>query len=69
MKELPTYRLELEAILTTCPNRRIFSITDCARYLGKSKDYIRDHLNIHGDITTQAFAHKLAELNQRSMKP
>lgn len=50
--EPPTYRLELEQILSHFGGKRILSRNNVAEYLGKSKEYCRDHLKIGADGVT-----------------
>ena len=47
-RENETYRLELEQILAAFGGKRVLSVTDVAGYVGKSRDWCREHLGISG---------------------
>ena len=61
MKEHPLFRLELEQILLTYPNKHLLTITDVAAYVGRSRAYVRDKMHISGEISAVALAHRLTE--------
>lgn len=52
MMEPPTYRLELEQILSHFGGKRILSRRSVAEFLGKSPEYCRDHLKIGSEGVT-----------------
>lgn len=68
VKEMPreneTYRLELEQILAAFGDKRILTVSDVAGYLGKSRDWCRDHLGISGKhgVTATKLAFILSHL-------
>ena len=68
MRELPTYREELAAINEAFPGKHLLTVTDVARFLGRTRDWTREQLGVSGCITTVALAHKLAEINSKNMK-
>lgn len=51
-REPETYRMELEQILAAFGDKRILSVSEVARYLGRSRKWCRDHLGISGDGVT-----------------
>ena len=55
------YRETLADILSFTGGKRILSVSDTSRLLGKSRPWVREHLGITGmGITAQALAWKLA---------
>lgn len=63
-REPETYREHLEDILTFFGNKRILSVTDVAKYLGKTRNWTRDHFGISKDgITAVSLANKLAKFS------
>lgn len=67
-REAPTYRDELEEILKFFGGKRILTISDVARYLGRTRDWTREKFGVCGDVTVVALAHKLVDLNSKSIK-
>ena len=63
MKEAPTYRLELEELLTYFQGKRILTVTDVSNYVGHSRQWCRDNLEISGSgVSIVSLAKKLSEL-------
>ena len=61
MIEPPCYRFILES-LNAHSTKRILSVTDVSRHLGKSRAWCREKLGVTGDgITVEALAMKLAK--------
>ena len=62
MREPECYRLILESLNTHSNGKRILSVTDVSRHLGKSRAWCREKLGVTGDgITVEALAMKLAK--------
>lgn len=68
MKEAPTYRDELEEILRFTGEKRILTVSDVSRYVGKTRDYVRERMGIVGDITAVTLAHKMVSLSSASLR-
>lgn len=61
-REPETYRQHLEDILKFFDNKRILSVSDVATYLGKTRNWTREHLGItSAGITAVSLANKLAK--------
>ena len=61
MTEITLYRETLADILSFTGGKRILTVSDTSRLLGKSRPWVREHLGISGmGITAQALAWKLA---------
>ena len=55
------YRETLGSILSYTNGKRILTVSDTSRLLGKSRPWVRDHLGVTGlGITAEALAWKLA---------
>lgn len=63
-RETATYRLELEELLAHFGGKRILSVTEVSAYLGRSRRWCREHLDIAGEtgVSIVALAKKLSEL-------
>lgn len=67
-KEAPTYRDELEEIVKFFGSKRILTVSDVAKYTGRTRDWTREKLGVCGDITVVALAHIMVNLNNKSIK-
>lgn len=62
MREPEMYRPMLESLLSVHPDKRLWSQSDVARELNKSRGWVRDTLGVsRNGITTEALAWKLAK--------
>ena len=59
-REKPTYRLELEQILAFFPGKRLLTISDVAKYLGRSRNWVRENVT-REDVSTIWLANWLAK--------
>lgn len=63
MREAPTYRLELEELLAYFQGKRILTVTDVSNYVGHSRRWCRDNLEVSGSgVSIVSLAKKLSEL-------
>jgi len=63
MKEPKTFRFEYEQLLKVMGDKKVLTISEAARYIGKSRDWCYAHLAFkEGQITTASLAWQLAEL-------
>ena len=63
MKEPEAYRIVLESLLAHSNGKRVFTQSETARYLHKSRGWVRDKLGISKDgVTVEKLAWKLASL-------
>lgn len=63
MKEPEAYRIILESLLSHSNGKRIFTQSDTARYLHKSRGWVRDKLGISKDgVTVEKLAWMLSSL-------
>ena len=61
MIEPPYYRVILESLNEHSNGKRILSVSDVSRHLGKSRSWCREHLGVsERGITVEALAMKLA---------
>ena len=62
MREPEMYRVVLESLLNVSKGKRILSQSDVARYLNKSRGWVRGRLEVGKDgITVEALALKLSK--------
>jgi hypothetical protein len=62
MKEAPTYRFELEQLLDYFGGKRVLSVSEISRYVGKSRKWCRETLGVSHDTSIVSVAKKLAEM-------
>lgn len=62
MRELPTYRDELEQILAFFGDKRVFTKEDVKRYTGKGDKWVASHLGKQKEYSAVGLAHALASL-------
>lgn len=63
-KEPESFRTELEQIMAFSGGRRLLKQCEVAAYLGRSVDYVREHMNVSRDgMSATALAMYLAKLN------
>ena len=62
MKEPEAYRIVLESLLAHSNGKRVFTQSETARYLHKSRGWVRTHLDIGRDgIIAEGLAWKLSK--------
>ena len=59
-REKPTYRLELEQLIAFFPDKRLLTISDVAKYLGRSRNWVRENVT-REDVSTIWLANWLAK--------
>lgn len=63
MKEPVRFRFEYEQLLAAMKGKKVLTITEAAKYVGKSRDWCYTHLKFtDGQITTSSLAWQLAEM-------
>ena len=67
-REAPTYRDELEEIIRFFGGKRILTVSDVAKYTGRTRDWTREKLGVCGDVTVVALAHMMVDLNKKSIR-
>lgn len=60
-REKETYRAELEEILRYFGERKILTVTDMTKYLGKSREWVQAHIS-NKPITAVQLAYALTNL-------
>lgn len=69
MAEAPTYRFELEQILSFFGNKRVLSVSDVAAYTGRSRLWCRNHLGVNENgCTVVQLATALTKLPKKKIE-
>lgn len=61
-RELPTYRDELEQVLSFFEGKRVLTRTDVMKYTGKGEKWVKSHIGTQKEISAVSLAHTLASL-------